>query len=106
MENKRKSERIKKEIKSEVHGDEHVSLSSVLDLSRGGIFISTPEPLNNGSDVSLSIHIPDHGEIEVKGIVKWIRSDETGSRRAGMGIEFTNIDTDLKKKLDALIKKA
>jgi len=104
MTEKRKNERVKKWIKSEVHSDEHISFSSSVDLSKGGIFISTPEPLNNGSQVNLSIHIPGNGEVEVKGIVKWIRSDETDSDKAGMGIEFVNINSDFKKKLDELIK--
>ena len=104
MADKRKSERVKKWVKSEVHSDEHVTFSSSVDLSRGGIFISTPEPLNNGSEVNLSIHLPGHGEVEVKGIVKWIRADESDSEKAGMGIEFVNLSTDLKKKLDEVIK--
>jgi len=104
MSDKRKSERIKKGIKSEVYSDEHVSFSSTVDLSKGGIFISTPEPINNGSEVNMLIHIPEHGELEIKGIVKWVRSDETDNEKAGMGIEFINVNSDLKKKLDELVK--
>lgn len=104
MSDKRKSERIKKGIKSEVFSQEHASFSSSVDLSKGGIFISTPEPLGNGSEVNMIIHMPGHGELEVKGVVRWVRTDETESTRAGMGIEFTNVNTDLKKKLDELVK--
>jgi len=104
MSYKRKSERIKKGIKSEVFAEEHVTFSSTVDLSKGGIFISTPEPLAIGSEVSMSIHMPGHGELEVKGIVKWVRTDESESEKAGMGIEFMNVDSDLKKKLDELVK--
>ena len=49
-------------------------------------------------------NIPGHGEIDVKGIVKWIRADESDSDKAGMGIEFTGMSGDIKKKLDELIK--
>jgi uncharacterized protein (TIGR02266 family) len=104
MPDKRKSERIRKGIKSEVFADEHVSFSSSVDLSKGGIFISTPDPLSNGSEVNMSIHMPGHGEIEIKGVVKWVRTDEIGSEKAGMGIEFVNISSDLKKKLDELVE--
>ncbi|NCU32098.1 MAG: PilZ domain-containing protein, partial [Candidatus Moranbacteria bacterium] len=51
---KRKEERVKKEIKSEVVSEELISRSSTVDLSRGGIFISTPEPLKSGSEVTLT----------------------------------------------------
>lgn len=104
MSDKRKSERIKKGIKSEVYSEEHASFSSTVDLSKGGIFISTPEPLGSGSEVSMSIHIPGHGEIDVKGIVKWVRADETETEKAGMGIEFIDVDSELKKKLDDYVK--
>jgi len=104
MSDKRKSERIKKGVKSEVISEEHVSFSSAVDLSKGGIFISTPEPLGNGSEVNMTIHIPGHGELEVKGIVKWVRSEETDTEKAGMGIEFTNVNSDLKKKLEDFIE--
>ncbi len=104
MSDKRKSERIRKDVKSEVIAEEHVSFSSAVDLSKGGIFISTPEPLGNGSEVSMSIHIPGHGEIEVKGVVKWVRSDDSESEKAGMGIEFVNVSSDLRKKLEELVK--
>ena len=104
MSDKRKNERIKKQVKSEVFSEEHVSFSSAVDLSKGGIFISTPEPLGNGSEVNMSIHIPGHGELEVKGVVKWVIENESGSEKAGMGIEFTNLNSDLKKKLDDLVK--
>ncbi len=103
MSDKRKSERIKKDVKSEVIADEHVSFSSTVDLSKGGIFISTPEPLSKGSEVNMSIHIPGHGELEVKGVVKWVRADESDSEKAGMGIEFVDVSSDFKKKLEEVI---
>jgi len=103
MSDKRKNERIKKEIKSEVLADEHASFSSTVDLSKGGIFISTPEPLNNGSEVNMLIHIPGHDELEVQGLVRWVRMEDTESARAGMGIEFINVSNDLKKKIDECI---
>lgn len=104
MQDKRKSERIRKKIKSEVVSDEFAAFSSVVDLSKGGIFISTPEPPGKNSEVNMMIHMPGHGEIEIKGIVRWVRTDDTDSERAGMGIEFTDISGDLRKKLDDLVK--
>ena len=104
MPDKRKSERIKKGVKSEVYAEEHASFSSAVDLSKGGIFIATPEPLSNGSEVNMSLHIPGHGEVEIKGVVKWARTDETATEKAGMGIEFVNVSSDLKKKIDEFVK--
>lgn len=101
---KRKEERVKKEIKSEVVSEELISRSSTVDLSRGGIFISTPEPLKSGSEVTLTINSKDGEPVEVKGLVRWLREDEIADGKSGMGIEFVNISNDDRKKIEDIIK--
>ena len=101
---KRKEARVKKEIKSEVAGEEHLTRSSTVDLSKGGIFISTPEPLKSGSSVSLSITTPDGENLEVKGMVRWLREDEVSGSKAGMGVEFVDISENDKKKIENMLK--
>lgn len=100
----RKTRRVNTRIKSEVRTEESVTLSSSVDLSKGGIFISTPEPLSDGSNVNLTIIIPGDGEIDVQGVVKWVRDDETETGRAGMGIEFVNVNSDISRKLEGLVQ--
>jgi len=101
---KRKEERIRKEIKSEVVSDELISRITTVDLSRGGIFISTPEPLKSGSEVSLTITSKDGEPFEVKGLVRWLREDEIADGKSGMGIEFVNISDNDRKKIEEIIK--
>ncbi len=101
---KRKEERVKKQIKSEVVSEDLISLSSTVDLSKGGIFIATPEPLKSGSEVTLSINSPEGDSIEVKGLVRWLREDEVADGKTGMGIEFTNISNSDRKKIEDIIK--
>ncbi len=105
MEDKRKHSRVKKEVKIEVRDDENMTLSTSRDLSNGGIFISTPEPMIVGSELELSLQIPGSDLIALKGIVRWIREEEDGDKKAGMGIEFTELSDDklntLKKLSDA-----
>ncbi len=104
MPDKRKEERTKKTIKSEVKSEEALTYSTTVDVSTGGMFISTPEPLGSGSKIELSITVPGDGEVTIHGVVKWIRDDETGGCRAGMGIEFQDMDESTKKKLGELIR--
>ncbi len=104
MSEKRREERLKKAIRSEVRSEEALTFSSTVDMSKGGIFISTPEPLSSGTAVELSIMLPNSGEVTVQGVVKWIRQDEDESGRAGMGIEFKNLNDDVKNKLLDLVK--
>ncbi len=104
MTDKRKSERVNRNIKSEVSTNDHLTFSSSVDVSKGGVFISTPDPLANGSEVTLSIKLSSDEELEVKGIVKWVRANESDSGRAGMGIEFTDLDSEKEEKINKIIK--
>lgn len=104
MSEKRKEERVKKSLRSEVRSEDALTFSSAVDMSRGGIFISTPEPLDNGTNVELSIMIPGGDEVTIQGVVKWVRPDGTGNVRAGMGIEFINLDDKTRAKLGELMK--
>jgi len=101
MDNKRSHPRIKKTIKSEVHFEEGMTFSNSVDLSKGGIFISTPEPLGEGSEINLSLHLPGKKTLDLKGKVRWVRQDEQDGERAGMGIEFEEIDEDVLKTLES-----
>jgi uncharacterized protein (TIGR02266 family) len=91
MEEKRKFERNKVNAKSEVHFDEGMTFSKSTDLSSGGLFISTPEPLSEGSEVSLSLQIPGEESVDIKGVVRWVRESSDDESKSGMGIEFVDV---------------
>lgn len=95
MDEKRKFSRVKKEVKIEVRDSESMTLSTTRDISNGGIFISTPEPVKVGSELEMSIQRPGSDSIAFKGVVRWIREDGSDGRKAGMGIEFTGLSQDL-----------
>jgi len=91
MEERRKHDRIKKSLDSEVHTDEGMTSSTSQDLSQGGVYISTPDPIKEGSIVELSFGLQGEEPVKLKGIVRWIRSEEDEEKRAGMGIEFIDV---------------
>ena len=72
MSEKRKEERILKQIKAEVHYGKGMTFSTSIDISSSGIFISTPEPLTAGDNIKLSIQSGDGNFIDVDGIVLFI----------------------------------
>jgi len=101
MDNKRKFDRIKKTFKCEVHSD-GMTFSSTIDVSNGGLFISTPEPLNEGDEVTLLLYLDEAEPLEARARVRWVRDEETGVEKAGMGVEFLEnkgIELDLIKKV-------
>lgn len=104
MEEKRQHKRFPKKVKSEVHSDGGMTFSTSRDLSNGGIFISTPEPVKIGSEVQLSITVPDESGIDIKGIVRWLNESDTEERRTGMGIEFVDISESQKVKLKKVME--
>ena len=95
MKNNRAEVRVKTKVKSEVHSDEAMTFSTTSDLSNGGVFIHTLEPLKEGSDVELSIKIPGKVSLDVKGVVRWIK--EESDSQSGMGIEFVDLNDEKKE---------
>lgn len=66
-----------------------VVTARIADISEGGLFVNTANPLPIDSEFSLSFYLPDNYPdiaIVVTGRVAWSRA------AAGMGIEFVNID--------------
>jgi len=61
-------------------------------LGSGGLFVPTPEPLEEGSNVALRFRLPGGDDLhEIRGRVVWTREDEPpGANAGGMGIEFTD----------------
>ncbi len=67
-----------------------VSYSS--NLSKGGIFLDTPSPAAEGTELTLRFTIPPSEVIEVRGRVKWVRPQVVDGQPAGMGVEFDHLD--------------
>lgn len=61
------------------------------NLSRGGAFVRTAEPLKPGRRVLLELQLPSREPIEAVGRVAWTKrvlSPDEREREAGVGIEF------------------
>ena len=99
MQDKRQHDRITKQVKSQVEHSDMLTYSSTQDMSRGGLFISTPDPVAPGSEVNLSIKLPDGEYLTVKGVVRWTKDEGKGETRAGMGIEFIDLTDEDREKL-------
>jgi uncharacterized protein (TIGR02266 family) len=57
------------------------------NLSKGGIFIETADPLPVGATLTLRLHAPSTKPCELQGNVAWVRSEATGpGQPAGMGL--------------------
>lgn len=81
------------------------------NISRGGAFVATPEPIDPGRRVLVEIEIPNGSNIQTIGRVIWKRvsSSRAGANptgRSGIGIQFTGGRPDLLNELDRFINLA
>ena len=76
------------------------------NLSRGGAFVRTAEPLSPGRRVLVELHLPGHEPLEAIGRVAWtkrVMTPRESEQRAGIGIEFLGGAPDQFERLDAFI---
>lgn len=78
------------------------------NVSRGGIFLATRNPLPVGTVIKMRFSLPSNScKVEVKGKVAWINEYKPGkkNRNPGMGVEFVNLSDEDMMAITQLIKK-
>ncbi len=79
-------------------------VSYSVNLSKGGIFLETAEPLAVGETVSLDFEVPGAGQLQVDGVVAWIRQGSTDGMPDGMGIQFQELDARYGGLIDGMVR--
>ncbi len=78
------------------------------NISKGGIFIETTEPLPVGTDVEMRFQPPGMDEVlEITGTVVWVnpyRKDSGENPNPGMGIQFGALSDEAKDLVANLVK--
>jgi len=75
------------------------------DVSRGGVFVCTPQPLAEGSEVELILSLPQGEELRLEGrVARSIPLTEAPADSAGMGIEFTNLTLEKRAEINRQIE--
>ena len=77
------------------------------NISKGGTFIKTTKPLDVGTEFVFLLGLPDSGQLELTGEVKWVVSatDATEEAPAGMGIQFVFQDDSERRKVEEFVSK-
>tara|TARA_B100000902_G_scaffold349133_1_gene357507 strand:- start:68 stop:496 length:429 start_codon:yes stop_codon:yes gene_type:complete len=85
---KRKSPRAPVEIKVEYHRLNAFIADYTSDISRGGLFVATQDPLEINSECYFTLSFPNCGEpITLQGVVTRV-VEADGDEPAGMGVKF------------------
>src|ERR1700690_1792549 len=82
---------------------DHQTFSDATEnLSKGGLFIQTEQPLQVGQKVPLALSFPGLLDpVEIVGRVAWVRPEQAGGRGAGVGIAVDSEDH--RKRLEKLL---
>jgi uncharacterized protein (TIGR02266 family) len=104
MKNSRKHERVPKKTKTKVHSPNAITYSTTHNMSGGGMFVTTPEPIAPGTEIDLAITMPDGAELSLRGVVRWTKDEGDDGSRAGMGIEFVSVKTADEDKITSFLK--
>jgi len=83
----------------------------MFNLSLGGLFIETRDPLCIGERVQILLFLPDkEKDLEVTGEVIWVREEEEltsqGRLPAGMGLQFLNLSKEGKERIISIVIRA
>jgi type IV pilus assembly protein PilZ len=106
-ENKRRAARLYHELPVAYRSVGSFLTDWATNISRGGLFINTRKPLPVGTDVRILIQLPGASfPFHLAGRVT--RTSEFANRAntvPGMGIEFTEVDADERRELDAFVER-
>lgn len=73
-------------------------VSRVSDLSTGGVFIATSLTVATGTNIEMLFALPE-GEMRIHGVVRYAASGK------GVGVEFTNMGTGDRARLQELMRR-
>ncbi|MCK4739681.1 MAG: PilZ domain-containing protein [Deltaproteobacteria bacterium] len=92
------------EIKGE--DDNGVFFGYARNLSKGGLYITTINPREVGSEFAISFKLPGEGTVvKCKCRVMWSKAYKPNlEQRPGMGIRFIGLNIDLKEKIEEWAK--
>lgn len=92
---RRTTPRARLDIGIAIASDHNFWMGLTEDVSSGGVFVATWQPLKVGTEVELTFTLPGDFEVTCEGIVCWLRQPRAGDVDTvpGMGVRFTSLPT-------------
>ena len=89
---KRKDRRADLRSEIQYQTDQEFLAAYTKNISGGGVFIRTSQPLSLNQTVALRFTLPGiERQFEIGGLVVWVNSSSRGAFPVGMGIKFLKI---------------
>ncbi len=104
---RRTNKRLPIRVMVEYNSTEDFLIDYTANVSIGGMFLQTDEPLALGTRFRLRFRIPDRRKpIETYGIVRWVVTpEESGPMVPGMGVQFDGLLPADRKAVENLLTK-
>lgn len=85
----------------DVESEDNLYAGLSYDVSAGGIFVATFDTPPLGTEVNVTVTLPDATKLELAGIVRWHRDARLASAGlpAGCGIEWNDLPMDALRSL-------
>jgi type IV pilus assembly protein PilZ len=105
--NKRRSERLQHELLVAYRSVDGFITDWAVNISKGGLFINSRNPLPVGTLVRLIISLPDTAfPFDLTGRVTRVSEyDNAANEVPGMGVEFVDIDEDKRSRIERFVDK-
>ena len=87
---RRQHQRIPVGVAVDFESEHNFFAGVTCDISEGGLFVASDEPLDVGDEVELNLMLPGDLEVVARGAVRWTLRREGAD--AGYGVQFTSID--------------
>ena len=105
--NKRKGDRLHHELLVAYRTVDGFVTDWAVNVSKGGMFINTRNPLAVGTTVRLIISLPDTAfPFDITGRVTRVSEfDNPANQVPGMGIEFIDVDDEKKQRIERFVNR-
>lgn len=76
------------------------------DISSGGLFVATFEPIPTGSKIDIAFTLPSGARVETRAVVRWVREVEGANVSAlpGVGLQFLRLTEEQEQVIHAFMQ--
>ena len=99
----RRDERIALALEVEFRNAAAFLVAYSTNLSKGGMFVETEEPLPVGTEVAMRFAVPGEPAIDVIGVVAWVQMWKTEQQPRGMGVRFDHLEARHGEAIDRIV---
>ncbi|MFP2932228.1 TIGR02266 family protein, partial [Pyxidicoccus sp. 3LG] len=101
----RRNGRVRMHTSIDMRSDSNFFTGFSMDISEGGVFIATVDPVARGTQVELDFTLPGGRPMKVTGVVRWVResNSRTPELMPGVGVQFTGLPPEVANAITSFV---